>query len=166
MQFVGATNSWTVQTLTTSDGIGHYQEGIVFNVARGHFGAAAGKYFADSGGTAPDMTGGISVYTIDRSGFINIDVVGDIDVAGVGAVIANVASPFQRTSGFVHGGGYWVGVGGSPGSTVSLGLAAGANVYSVIYNTMAAVISTTNILNSDLGVSAVVRFHGSFNAAT
>ncbi len=167
MQFVGATNSWTVQTLTTTDGISHYQEGKVFSVAKGQLGAASGKFFADNGGTAPDMSGGISVYTIDRFGFVQINIGGNIDTAGVGAVDCTLITPFQRTSGLTHGYGFWVAAGGSPGSTIVTQFGASTNLFILVYNAFDVLgfIKTAGVQNADMGITAALRLEGSFTAS-
>lgn len=165
MQFVGATNSWTVQTLTTTDGIGNYQEGKVFSVAKGQLGAAAGKFFANNGGTAPDASAGISVYTIDRNGLVVIDIGGNIDTAGVGAGACTLISPFRRTSGLVHASGFWVSAGGSPGSTIVTTFAGSSDTFILIANTLTAVIDAVELTNASMGITATFRIHGSFTAA-
>lgn len=87
MQFTGATDSWTVQTLTNFDGIGEFQESTQFFQARGQFGAAAGKLFANNGGTAPDDADGLVGYYVSKNGRCLMKVAFPaIDTAGVGAV--------------------------------------------------------------------------------
>jgi hypothetical protein len=94
-QFDGGTNSWTVQTLTAQDGIGNFQEGVFFLFPRGQFGAAAGKVYADNGGTAPDDPTGNYGYSLTNKGQCFLELAfPNITVAGVGAVPLKLAVPF------------------------------------------------------------------------
>lgn len=47
-----ASDDWTVQTLSLTDGIGQYQESILFTVPVGQFGANTTTYSVPNGGTA------------------------------------------------------------------------------------------------------------------
>lgn len=112
MQFTGATDSWTVQTLTNQDGIGNFQDNMTFSFPRGHFGAAASKVFADNGGTAPDDADGIYSYNIAKNGRVNFTFgFPNFDTAGAGAVTLLLALPFTSNvsggtlSGYAIGGG-------------------------------------------------------------
>ncbi len=169
MQFVGSTDSWTVQTLVTSDGIGQFQAGKLFSYPRGQFGSATGKYFLDNGGTAPDDAAtGTYFYTIDINGLVQINISMAIDVAGVGAVEATLAIPLHRTFGVVNGSGYWVGAGGSPGSTTVSQFAASVVNFLTVYNTYIGGIGVQSsaLANTDLGISAMYHFTGFYNAST
>ncbi len=108
-----ASSLWTVQTLNNSDGIGKYQFGVQFTMPTGQVGAASGKYFKNNGGTAPGFTTNNFVYYInDLSGFFNIYCgFGNSNVAGVGAVLALLASPYAIGTG-VFGTGYSGATGG------------------------------------------------------
>lgn len=156
MQFTGATDSWTVQALTTEDGIGEFHESTIFIMPRGQFGAASGKYFLDNGGTAPDDSGAVYKYLISKNGRVALyGVFNSMDTGGVGAVEAQVALPFTRAVGQVFVYGFWVGAGGSPASAVT-----NANNPSLLYNTFiqfpysGGVIISDTIKNADLGVTA------------
>jgi hypothetical protein len=96
MQFAGATDSWTVQTLNASDGIGQFHETTTFTFARGQLGAASGKYFQNSGGTAPDDADGNYAYHIQKNGYCYAKLAFPaIDTAGVGAVTAVQMMPLN-----------------------------------------------------------------------
>ncbi len=167
-QFVGATDSWTVQTLTTSDGIGLYQEGKTFEIPPGQFGAASGKYFLDNGGTAPGLTGTIANYQIDKNGFVQMDLCGNVDVAGVGAVDLIAIAPFRRSVGIIHAYGYWVNAGGSPGATATTQFNPGGDTFHTVINTYVGGIGivTAGLVNTDMGITAAYLIHGSYQAST
>lgn len=91
-----ASDDWTVQSLNTSDGIGKFQEDVIFSVPTGTFGAASGKYCWDNGGTAPNFTNQLVSYKIDPYS-IECELsqaLENLSVAGVGAVQFRIASPF------------------------------------------------------------------------
>lgn len=127
---MNASDDWTVQTLASRDGVGHFQEGIQFGFPRGQFGAASGKIFKDNGGTAPDDPAGGYGYYIDQQNnrvFYQV-AFPNIIIAGLGAVNARVALPFIRlegatsASGFINiGGSYTLVVGSTAPSTNDLG---------------------------------------------
>lgn len=110
MQFVGATDSWTVQTLAEGqDGIGRFQQGVQFAVPLGHFGAAAGKWFLDNGGTAPHDTGGGYDYIINPNGLVISSIAfPSVTTGGVGAVTAKIATPFAPLQGGINSQGFLV----------------------------------------------------------
>lgn len=168
MQFVGATNSWTVQTLTTTDGLDLFQEDKNFTMPRGQFGAAAGKWFLDNGGTAPDDSVGSYYYKVERSGLVTVDFsAGSITTAGAGSNQVLLSCPFVRTSGISAGSGYWVGAGGSPGSIMTINLIENTNTFTTVINTYSSglgMLVTSNILNSQMGISAVYRMAAVFPA--
>lgn len=110
MQFVGATDSWTMVALSEGqDGIGKFQEGIQFGVPLGHFGAAAGKWFLDNGGTAPHDSSGGYDYFIQTCGFVRSHLsFPSVTTAGVGAVVAKLATPFASANGAINSHGFLV----------------------------------------------------------
>lgn len=61
-----ASDDWTVDTLTSNDGIGKFQKSRVFTVPENQHGAASGTHFWANGGTAPTY-GSLSTaqYTLD-----------------------------------------------------------------------------------------------------
>ncbi len=127
---MSASNDWTVQTLATRDGIGHFQEGLQFTFPRGQFGAASGKVFKDNGGTAPnDGAGGYTYYIDQQNNRIFYQLAfSNVLTPGLGAVNAIVALPFLRlegatsSSGFINNAGsYTLVVGSTSPSTNDLG---------------------------------------------
>jgi len=97
---MSASDDWTVQTLTSSHGIGKLLDGEFYSIPRGQYGAASGKLFANNGGTAPDDASQNIVYTVSRggicTGFVSFP---SIDVAGVGAVTAQMVLPYVSGGG-------------------------------------------------------------------
>jgi len=159
MQFTGATNSWTVSALSSLDGIGQFPTGYNFVMPRGQFGAAAGKYFADNGGTAPDSSTSVYNYQLTQERTCNIQFYNQpIDTAGLGAVYATLAIPFSAASGVAMGGGYWVGGGGSPGSNHCIVLGIGLTTATFVINTFVALgwVQSAGLLNSEMGLTAVL----------
>ncbi len=103
---MSASDDWTVQTLSNSDGIGLFQEGILFNFVVGTFGAASGTFLFANGGTAPVFTTNTYNYSISKTGMcnININLDGDGGTDGVGAVAVLIAQPYKNAySGGVSG---------------------------------------------------------------
>lgn len=162
MQFVGATDSWTVQTITNQDGIGMFQEGVLFPVPRGQFGAAANKYFLDNGGTAPDDADGPYVYTIFRDGTIRLFFAfPQVDTAGVGAVALKLIVPFSTAASTVIFTGYELATG-----VISMFIgdltATQFVTTSIVYMNDAATGQYTNAI---VVANAVVNFQGFYVAA-
>lgn len=101
-----ASNNWTVQTFNDSDGMNKWFENQFFVYPFGQFGAAAGKWFADNGGTAPAGTGG-TVYKITRDGMVKgATAIDNVTTAGVGAVNLIHVFPYASGQGGVCGHGY------------------------------------------------------------
>lgn len=98
---MSAANDWTVQTFSRGqDGIGKFQEGIIFTSPRGHFGAAAGKYWLDNGGTAPDQAVTPLIYSLGKEGWVDVSFAFDnVTTPGLGAVVAKLALPFNVADG-------------------------------------------------------------------
>lgn len=154
---MSAADDWTVQPLAFYDGVGHFQNGTQFSVPRGQFGAAAGKFFKNNGGTAPDDSAGAFIYSID---FVNIRInyklaFPSVDTAGVGAVTAILAMPFNSGEGSITG----------------FSQRAAAGVYTFMQNeiipfannmTFPYISDTTNGLsiNTDFGVGVGVAVNG------
>lgn len=105
---MSASDDWTVQTLTTSDGIGQFQEHTNFTVMLGQFGAASGNWMMANGGTAPVWsTYSNYTYKLSRNGICSFafSMTGDGGTDGAGAVAALVITPFdQAYSNFIGGG--------------------------------------------------------------
>lgn len=97
MTFVGATNSWLVTTLDSSDGIGIYHEQTLFTFPGGVFGAAANTYIQNNGGTAPVFASNYYSYKIYVTGecYIDMTSIGNTATDGAGAVQTNVTMPFE-----------------------------------------------------------------------
>lgn len=107
MRFVGATDSWTVQTLVAgTDGIGMNFNNKLFNFPVAVQGAAAGSFFLANGGTAPIYTTQQITYGIYRSGTVLINVSLETNsTAGAGAVNAIMTIPYtQSVVGFPYKG--------------------------------------------------------------
>jgi len=93
---MSAGNDWTVTALDVSDGIGCFQENRAFTWGTGLWGAAAGSFFYNNGGTAPTFTDiGIGYY-VDRMNQFQTSVkLVNCNGAGVGAVSLQLALPFS-----------------------------------------------------------------------
>jgi len=104
---MSAADDWTVSTLATHDGIGQFNDHTNFSVGTGHFGAAAGKYFKDNGGTAPTFTAQEIGYRIAKDGKVQgVVAMTTCNSSGVGAVNLQIALPFTITNGSIVGSGY------------------------------------------------------------
>lgn len=99
MQFSGATDSWTVQALNINDGIGNFNDNIVFSFPSGQNGAAAGTYILSNAGTEPVWTTNGMVYSIQRNGLVkyNFDAT-NASTAGVGANVLQPVLPYALSS--------------------------------------------------------------------
>lgn len=142
MQFVGATDSWTVQTLSNSDGVGEFNEATTFSFPRGQYGAATGKCFANNGGTAPDQTTGGYTYFIQKNGFCSAGIAfPSVDVAGAGAVAAVQVLPIAAIGGIVLYGTFIA------GGTVAIAHGQCGSVNSYLVNS---ITQTSNVGNGTL----------------
>lgn len=65
-----ASSLWTVQAIATNDGIGQFNEGVLFTYPVSQNGAATNTYFLANGGTAPIFTNNTAVYNINRLGVV------------------------------------------------------------------------------------------------
>jgi hypothetical protein len=125
MRFTGATDSWTVQTIITSDGVGQFNESTSFSFPRGQYGSATSKCFANNGGTAPDDADGGYNYYILKSGFCLAKIAFPVmDTAGVGAVNLTQVYPLAAdgaitTWGYLASGGVFALLTGGPASNNS-----------------------------------------------
>ncbi len=94
---MSASDDWTVQTIATSDGIGLFQGDTFFDSPPGQFGAAAGKFFADNGGTAPAFATSEHQYRVnakDQQCFL-VARFDDVNVIGVGGQTSRVIFPYR-----------------------------------------------------------------------
>ncbi len=95
MQFVGATDSWTVQTLSTVDGVGNNFDNRLFAMPKAVQQAATNSFFIANGGTAPIWTNQALSYLIKRNGQVTVAFdANSISTAGVGAVTAGLSLPY------------------------------------------------------------------------
>jgi len=93
------TNAWTLDALTDNDGAGRWNDNRVFAVPAGHNGAGAGKWFVQSSGTAPGFSSSVAKYRLSRDGKIQVQCAfATVNVAGVGAVVLEFASPLKRNA--------------------------------------------------------------------
>lgn len=117
MQFAGATDSWTVQALSTSDGIGEFQEGISFTYPVNQNGATpvtnATTHFVESAGF-PAFSTRNAAYRINRLGIVEYGLLyGNMTAGGVNATAITCTVPLQSLQGF-NGCIGWFGDGASP----------------------------------------------------
>jgi len=99
MQFAGATDSWTVQALSTNDGIGNFNDNQVFTFPSGQNGAAAGTYILSNAGTEPVWTTNGMVYSIQRNGLVKYNFDGvNASTAGVGTNTLQPILPYATSS--------------------------------------------------------------------
>ena len=102
MQFIGATDSWTVQSLSYGDGIGQYNDQTIFTMPTGVNGSAASTYFQSNAGTVPQFNAGASgvFYYVRRNGQCNVIIeLNTCTVAGVGAQALNPTIPYNDATG-------------------------------------------------------------------
>lgn len=152
MQFVGATDSWTVQTLSAlTDGIGNFSEQTGFSFVVGQNGATAAKFMIDNGGTAPAWSTQVYQYYLSRSGLITLamEFNGDGGTDGAGAVAAQFVLPLRArlaaASNVGIGCGYILSSVLTAGRPVVLTSAGSANNFVNLY------YGNTFVLNSDFG---------------
>jgi hypothetical protein len=105
---MSSSDDWTVQTLGNGDGIGLFQEGVVFTMPLGQNGAATGSHFKANGGTAPVFSATRYEYQITREGRVFCSTLqsGDGGTDGVGAVNTQLATPLTSMNlagGYVTG---------------------------------------------------------------
>ena len=101
-----AANDWVIQTPGNSDGIGLFQENVVFNYPTGQNGATAGSHFIEAG-TFPAFSQKVFEYSINRSGLLvtqftyanlTADGVGANDI--VGTVPLSTLNSFNQAAGW------------------------------------------------------------------
>ena len=98
---MSASDDWTVQTLTNSDGIGKFHESTEFTMPLAQMGAATGTFFHTNGGTAPVFTTNAYKYYMRRTGEVHcvVDLDGDGGANGAGAVTARISLPYAAVAG-------------------------------------------------------------------
>ena len=105
---MSASDDWTVSALSASDGVGRFNEGTLFRLNAGQWGAASGKYFLDNGGTAPTFSTNGTLYFPGRDNYLQLTTVfSNCTGAGTGAVELLLALPFEVDGGSMGAGG-WV----------------------------------------------------------
>lgn len=97
---MSASDDWTVQALSSSDGIDMFQDQTAFSVPTGQFGANAGTLTIDNGGTSAVFTTTVSRYHISRNGYVSYNFFFDVATGanGAGAVVAQITAPFNASS--------------------------------------------------------------------
>lgn len=153
-------DDWTVTTLSPSDGFGRFYDTSQFTMNAGHYGAAAGNWFANNGGTAPVFASADTVYRINsqRASFNLFFAFLNCTSAGVGAVLLTMAIPFPlapvSTRSLPMGTGRRI---GSTGTNVYLyPLAIFSNTSLVFRNVNDTINAAVN--NNDIGTGATVEF--------
>ena len=119
-------DDWTVQTLGNQDGIGKFQEGIIFDMPAGHSGADAGKFMLTNSGTAPDFSANAYRYTVRRDGSFELHAVFTADGGDNGASAVDIQFilpvAIHATQQFSFAAGY-------DGTTHALGILFGTETY-------------------------------------
>ncbi len=90
-----ASDDWTVQALTTKDGVGKFHESTKFTFPQNQNGAASGTHIQANGGTPAQFTVEEYYYWVRRSGAVRVHIEynGDAGTDGSGAVNFLVALP-------------------------------------------------------------------------
>lgn len=96
MQFVGATDSWTVSALKTTDGVGQWHDSTIWTMPAGVNGATAGTFFQAVGGTQIIFATQVVRYRLTRTGLCSYYFLGEnCTQAGVGENPARLTLPYQ-----------------------------------------------------------------------
>ena len=96
MQFVGATDSWTVSALKTTDGVGQWHDSTIWTMPAGVNGATAGTFFQAVGGTQIIFATQLVRYRLTRTGLCSYYFLGEnCTQAGVGENPARLTLPYQ-----------------------------------------------------------------------
>jgi len=92
-----AANYFTVQALVLGeDGVNVFCENQNYVVDTGLFGAAAGSFFRDNGGTAPIWTNQQMTYSVERSGVVKVNFQYETNTTpGAGAVTTQMILPYS-----------------------------------------------------------------------
>lgn len=82
------TDDWTVSALAVSDGIGQFNDTIVFTFPTGENGNATGSFTSANGGTAPIWNSQTAFYSVSKQGLVSYvaNLTGSVTTNGVGAV--------------------------------------------------------------------------------
>lgn len=94
---MNSSDDWTVQTLSSADGIGRFHDSTPFVLPTGQMGAASGNYLSNNGGTAPVFATNSYIYYIHRTGIARIltRMVTDGGTDGAGAVELRLSLPYK-----------------------------------------------------------------------
>ncbi len=100
MRLTTAGGDWTVQTFSSTDGIGSFQESILFTWPVAVMGAATNSFFLPNGGTSPAWSTAsryeyLYRVTVDGVVWANLAFDGDPSTDGVGAVQCRLNFPFR-----------------------------------------------------------------------
>jgi hypothetical protein len=99
---MSASDDWTIQTLSASDGIGQFNDKTLFDIVTGHFGGTAGKFIADNGGTGPTFTTQTYKYKVNHltgECTCHIYCTGNTATDGAGAVASLLVLPYVNDAG-------------------------------------------------------------------
>jgi len=92
-----ASDDWTVQTLSNSDGFNRYQEDVYFTYPTNQNSAAVGTHWISNAGTEPQFATEQYAYKITKSGYIWINCLYDnCNVAGVGSQTLSMSIPLEQ----------------------------------------------------------------------
>lgn len=114
---MSSSDDWTISGWFPSGGggndlgIGNFGDGKAYVLSLGQFGAAAGKYFQDNGGTAPGFNGFNYNYYVDTNRqMVQVEFdSGANNVAGVGAFTARLVLPYIIGPNASTAHAYWTG---------------------------------------------------------
>lgn len=163
MQFVGATNSWTVQTLAFKDGIGEFNDQTIFTLPTGVNGSSSGKYFQATATTQPSFTGNDVHYTISKSGIVNMTHYHSLtSVNGVGAGDLRPTLPYSSAETVILTGITINFAAGALNLISTMGVIASGNVYiDQIVQTGSS--GLTPLTNADITATSITSLEFSFS---
>jgi hypothetical protein len=110
---MSSSDDWTMQAFNNQDGIGKFQEDVLFDVPVNKFSAGTNSHFLDNGGAAPQFTAAEYKYKCYRNGKCNVYYnTTTVSSAGTGSVSTKLLLPFTINDyglgGEVNiGHGYW-----------------------------------------------------------
>lgn len=156
-----AANALSFTTMDGGDGVGLFQLDRIFTLSAGQFGAAAGAFFANNGGTAPVFSANNFGYKLTRDNLIVMNsLFTDCTTAGVGAVALQFATPFKMF-GEVIGSGRVITAASSSFTGVSNSVAPTNNQFVVLY-LVNDVSQVAPLLNNQVTLSATYQISHSY----
>ena len=165
MQFVGATDSWTVQALGNNDGIEKYNDNVLFIFPSGQNGAASGTYILANAGTEPVWTTQAMRYTIDRKGLVRyVFDAQNASTAGVGANTMQPVLPYAVYSAQQEASNLGVYTGVTSLVSVNRWLCGSSQAFATIINAITA--SATSFVNSDITLTTSLQSTINYRAFT